>query len=143
MSQIETAEQISARWNKPVTLGAPIEVMAGGEVPYGDGRATASSELSGEDGGTSRYDAGIPADLDTLTTEDLQAELERRLAEADGDDDGDVALEDMNKKQLQAEIDAINESLPEDAHLSRNGNKEELVARINEYNASAEDDDGE
>lgn len=127
----ESPEEISARWNKPTSLGT-IEIMAGGEVPFGENRATASAELSGEDGGTSRFDASLPEGVDSLTTEDLEAELARRQAEAEGRDDAD------NDEELKGQ--ALNDAL-EARGLSKSGSAAEKRQRVRDYDAEQDDDE--
>jgi hypothetical protein len=129
----ESAEEISARWNKPTTTGT-VAIMAGGEVPFGENRATASSEMSGEDGSSSRFDAQLPAGVDTLTTEDLEAELARRQAAAEEEQDAD------SDEELKGQ--ALNDAL-EARGLSKSGSAEEKRQRVRDYDAEQDDDEDE
>lgn len=90
-----------------------------------------------------------------LTTEELEAELERRRAEAKAgqqpklepvgakqatveEDPAEESYNDWNKAQLIAELQARNENRPEDEQFPIGGNKGELVALLEGDDAEQE-----
>ena len=116
--------------------------------------------------GPSVLELGNTGTVATMTTDELEAELERRRAEvvdpkkladlmtnpgglkgaeADEEDEDDGPLEapydQYSKAKLSAELARRNEERDEDDQLALSGNKQELVDRLDEDDASEDDEE--
>ena len=126
-SVAEQVADLRAKWNPPPQSNR-MDALLGERVPAGDGRATASVRQPAMDHPRNPGDDSIDA---------------ARLYTDDGSDDEDTGTDysDMNKNELKAEIDRRNADRDEDDHLSKSGNKDDLIARLEEDDAAADEDD--
>lgn len=121
MAKEETVEEIMGRWNPPPTEHV-MERLIGTNPPEGDTRATASvrDERLDHDRNPGRDDI----DAARLAYQD----------DGDGDGDGESAdYSEMTNDELKDEL--------ERRGLTKSGNKDELIARLEEDDESDDDDD--
>lgn len=124
-------------WN-PAPTSDFLARVVGQPVPVGDTRATNAGRPEGAD--HPRNFANSKVDAERMFTDDVN--------DGDGVDDeaDEVSYDDMTKSELKDEIDRRNADRDEDDHLSKSGNKADLVARLeddDEAAGSSEDDDDE
>jgi hypothetical protein len=109
----EQVQELTERWNPPTT-DHTLERLVGVPTESGDVAATAH----------------VP--MEELNKSFTNSEVDaQRLSEFT--DDGDVDLDEMGKKELQAEA--------EKRGLSKSGSKEDLKARIQEHDAGGDEDE--
>lgn len=126
MSEKSVAEQVQdlrESWN-PAPVDNTLERVVGVRPDEGDTRATGHVRDAALDHpqnpGRDDLDGG-------------------RMYQDDGDDEDDVSYDDMTKDELKAEIDSRNEGRDEDDHLSKAGNKQDLIDRLVEDDESEDD----
>lgn len=130
----EQVRDLLESWN-PAPTSDFLARVVGQPVPVGDTRATNAGYPEGAD--HSRNFANSKIDAERMFADDV--------VEDDEGDDEALDYSDMTKAELQDEIERRNADRDEDDHLSKSGNKAELVARLEEDDESdeSEDDDDE
>lgn len=108
--------EIRESWN-PAPVDNAIDMLVGKPTERGDVAATAHVRNPKMD-----HDRNPARD-----SVDAQ-----RVFGDDGDDSGDKEYADMTKSELKEEIERRNASRSDDDHLSKSGNKDELIAVLEE-----------